>query len=51
MNDFEMFRQKAEYIHNNPVRKGLAGKVEEWEYSSARNYLLGEGVIEIDELF
>jgi REP element-mobilizing transposase RayT len=35
-------RQKIEYVHNNPVRAGLVNKAEDWEYSSARAYLLGE---------
>ena len=46
----EMFLQKAEYIHNNPVRKGLVSKPEDWKYSSATNYFLGKGVLEIDSL-
>ncbi|MGA2297041.1 MAG: transposase [FCB group bacterium] len=44
----EIFRQKAEYIHNNPVLKGYVLKAEDWKYSSASNYILGEGIIEID---
>jgi REP element-mobilizing transposase RayT len=43
-----MFNQKADYIHNNPVRKGLVTRPEEWKYSSATNYILGKGIIEID---
>ena len=35
-------RQKMEYIHTNPVRANLIGRPEEWPYSSARMYLLGE---------
>jgi REP element-mobilizing transposase RayT len=35
-------RQKIEYIHNNPVKAGLVSKAEDWSYSSARAYLLGE---------
>ena len=35
-------RQKIEYIHNNPVKAGLVSKAEDWPYSSARAYLLGE---------
>ena len=34
--------QKLEYIHNNPVREGLVQQAEQWEYSSARNYILGD---------
>jgi REP element-mobilizing transposase RayT len=44
----EVFKQKVEYIHNNPVKKGLVEEVDHWIYSSARNYLCGEGRIEID---
>jgi len=43
--------QKLRYIHNNPVhdRWGLVDKPEQYEYSSAKNYLLGEhSVLEID---
>jgi putative transposase len=35
-------RQKLEYIHNNPVKAGLASTAVEWAYSSAGAYLLGE---------
>jgi putative transposase len=36
------FQSKLNYIHNNPVRKGYVLKPEEWLYSSARNYVLGD---------
>jgi putative transposase len=35
----ETLTVKIEYIHNNPVRAGLALNPEDWKYSSARNYL------------
>jgi len=38
----EMLRVKVDYIHNNPVVAGLAGKPEDYPFSSARNYLLGD---------
>ena len=45
----EMFTQKAEYIHNNPVKRGLVESPECWRYSSARNYIHGDhSLIEID---
>jgi putative transposase len=28
-----------QYIHNNPVKAGLVGKAEEWEFSSLQDYL------------
>lgn len=44
----EVFKQKVEYIHNNPVKRGFIEEADHWIYSSARNYLCGEGCIEID---
>ncbi len=35
-------RQKMDYIHMNPVRAGLVDTADQWLYSSARAYLLGE---------
>ncbi|MDO9577437.1 MAG: hypothetical protein Q7J16_06090 [Candidatus Cloacimonadales bacterium] len=47
-----MFIQKAEYMHNNPVRRGLVDEPEFWKYSSAGYYINHEtGVISIDDLF
>lgn len=46
-----MFFQKIEYIHQNPVRKGLVEEVTDWKYSSARYYYLEEeGLIKIERL-
>jgi len=33
--------QKINYIHDNPVRAGLADEVTDWLYSSARDYYSG----------
>jgi REP element-mobilizing transposase RayT len=35
-------KQKIDYIHLNPVRAGMVETAEEWPYSSARAYQLGE---------
>lgn len=46
----EFLRQKLNYIHLNPVRAGIVTKVEEYPYSSYRNYYLGDNqLIEIDD--
>jgi putative transposase len=37
-----IYRQKAEYIHNNPLERGYVSRQEHWLYSSARNYILGD---------
>jgi putative transposase len=34
----EFFRQKVDYIHRNPVRKGLVGDAVKWYHSSAAAY-------------
>ena len=47
----EMLRQKFEYIHCNPVRRGLVDLPEHWCYSSYRNYHLNDhSIVQIDEL-
>ncbi len=46
-----MLRQKIDYIHYNPVRRGVVTKPEDWVYSSAGWLLKGErGVVELDPL-
>jgi REP element-mobilizing transposase RayT len=42
-----MMRQKIDYIHHNPIKRGYVEKAEHWRYSSAKNYLGGEGLLEI----
>ena len=46
----QMALQKLTYIHLNPVRAGWVRHPEEWVYSSASNYVLGDGVLEVDLL-
>ena len=43
----EMMKQKVDYIHQNPVKRGYVDVAEHWRYSSARNYLGQDGLIEI----
>jgi hypothetical protein len=44
-----MFEQKVDYIHLNPIRRGLVSDPHDWKYSSAGFYLNGsEGVVKID---
>ena len=42
-----MMKQKVEYIHHNPVKRGYVDKAEHWRYSSARNYLGEEGLLNV----
>ena len=47
----KMLRQKIEYIHYNPVRRGYVDEPENWVYSSARNYLKDDhSVLAIDTM-
>ena len=47
----DMLKQKMDYIHHNPVKRGLVSAPEHWLHSSARHYLLGaSSVIKIDPL-
>ena len=45
--DEAMMRQKIEYIHNNPVRRGYVDDPIHWRYSSARNYAGLPGLIDV----
>jgi hypothetical protein len=40
-------RQKLDYIHLNPVKRGYVDLPEHWRYASARNYAGMEGLIEV----
>jgi len=47
----EILIQKIEYIHYNPVRRGLVDDPRHWRYSSFRNYSTNDhSLIRIDEL-
>ena len=37
----EIMLQKLEYLHNNPVKRGLVASPEHWRYSSAHEFLRG----------
>jgi REP element-mobilizing transposase RayT len=47
MQNAEMLRQKLDYIHFNPVKRGYVDKPEHWRYSSARNYAGLEGLMPV----
>ena len=37
----EMMRQKLDYLHNNPIKRGWVASAEHWRYSSAHEWLGG----------
>jgi len=44
----KVYEQKVNYIHNNPVKRGLVEEITDWKYSSAGFFLKGkESLIEI----
>jgi REP element-mobilizing transposase RayT len=43
----EMMRQKIDYIHNNPVKRGYVDEAAHWRYSCARNYQGREGLLDV----
>jgi len=42
-----MMQQKVEYIHHNPVKRGYVDEARHWRYSSARNYLGEQRLLEV----
>jgi REP element-mobilizing transposase RayT len=44
-----IMRQKLDYIHYNPVKRGYVALPEHWRYSSAGFYAGLDGLIEIDK--
>ena len=43
----EMLRQKLEYIHQNPVKRGYVSDPAHWRHSSARNYAKIEALVSV----
>jgi putative transposase len=46
-----VMRQKLDYIHHNPVRRGYVDEGPQWRYSSARDYEGQHGLIEVQRWF
>jgi REP element-mobilizing transposase RayT len=44
----DVMRQKLDYLHHNPVKRGYVDRPEHWRWSSARNYLGQPGLIDVD---
>ena len=43
------FEQKVRYLHNNPVKRGLCDRPEDWPWSSFRHFAAGvEGRVKIE---
>ena len=47
----KMFKQRLNYLHENPVKAGFVSAPEHWLYSSAYDYQnLGKGLLQLDLL-
>lgn len=46
-----MMRERINYIHNNPVKRGYVDEAAHWRYSSARNYEDKEGLINVERMW
>ena len=52
MLNIEIMNKKIEYIHQNPVRKGLVEEAVDWKFSSAVDYYSDKkGLLEITKTF
>ena len=43
-----MFRDRINYIHHNPIKRGYVDEAVHWRYSSARDYAGLSGLIGVD---
>lgn len=44
---YDFYRQKLDYIHNNPVRQEIVARPEDYPYSSARDYCGEKGLVDV----
>ena len=47
INTYDFYKQKLDYIHQNPVKQEFVKYPEDYLYSSARNYAGMEGLIKV----
>jgi putative transposase len=46
----QLIMQKLNYIHQNPVRAEYVNLPHDWKYSSASDYALGHGLVQVEKL-
>lgn len=46
-----MMKDKIEYIHNNPVKRGYVDEAQHWRYSSARDYEGSIGLLDVEQFW
>jgi putative transposase len=48
LNNADIFEQKLNYIHQNPVQPGFVDNAIDYPYSSARDYSGEKGLVKIE---
>ena len=51
LHDYEITKQKLDYIHDNPVKAGFVSQPQDWLYSSARDYCGQKGLVDVILVF
>jgi len=46
-----MMKEKIDYIHHNPVKRGYVEEAAHWRYSSAKDYMGIEGLLEVERVW
>jgi len=46
-----MMKEKIEYIHHNPVKRGYIEEAEHWRYSSAKDYAGIDGILKVERVW
>jgi len=49
--DDAMMKNKIDYIHNNPVKRGYVDEAHHWRYSSARDYEGVTGLLSVERFW
>jgi putative transposase len=49
LRDKDMWEQRTEYIHQNPVRAGIVERAEDYLYSSAGKYFNKSNLVKLNE--
>jgi len=46
-----IMKEKIEYIHHNPVKRGYIEEAEHWRYSSAKDYTGIDGILKVERVW
>jgi len=47
----QMMRDRLDYIHNNPVKRGYVNEPHHWRYSSDGDYFGIRGLLEVERIW